>query len=89
MLPCGKKRGFVKQVFKVCAGETDCHLRKIFEIDIGSERFVLGVNFKNILSTLCVGAINGYLPVKSARAKQRGVKNIGAVGCRHNYNSRI
>ena len=74
---------FVEQVFYVRARKTAGHAREYLKGYVGRERLVARMHLEDRLSALDVGKGDIDLPVESARAQQRGVEDIRAVGRRH------
>ncbi len=76
----GEERGLVEQVRKVGAGESHGELGELVKPHVLVERLVLGVHAQDRLAALDVGAVDRDLTVKAARAQQRRVEDVGAVG---------
>ena len=81
----GQKCGFVQHVGQVSTGEAGGFAGQNCQVDTLRHGLALGVDFQNFLATLHVGSIHLNLAVKSSRAQQRRVQNVGAV-CRRNEN---
>ena len=87
VLSCREESSFVEKVCKVCARKADCRLRNAREINRLFEGLVSCVNTENFLSALYIRIADCYLTVETTGAEKGGVKNIGAVCCRHNDDS--
>ena len=87
--PCGKQCSFVKKIFEVCADKADGRIGNNSEVNVGCERFILGMNPENSLSALGVGIADSNLAVKTAGSQQSRVKDIGTVCRRNDDNSLI
>ena len=74
---------FVHQILKISAGEAGRRLGNGRKIDIVCQRLVLGVDFENVLAAAPVGRADVDLPVEAARAQQRRIENVLAVGRGH------
>ena len=79
----GEDGCLVEQVLDVRARETGGEAGKALEIDVGCERLVAAVHLEDVLAPLDVGDVDVDLTVESARAHERGVEDVGAVGRRH------
>ena len=55
----------------------------LLEIHVAFKGFALCVNMKDFFSALDIGIANGHLSVKTSGTEKRGVKDVGAVRCRH------
>src|SRR5680860_1144965 len=76
----GQQRGLVHQVLKVGAGEAGSLRGQVVEVDRLGQRLAAGVDLEDLRAALAVGAIDHDLAVEAARAKQRGVEDVGPVG---------
>ena len=76
----GEQRGFVDQVGEVGAGEAGRAAGDRARIDVGRQRHLLHVHAEDLLAPVDVGARHHDLAVEAARAQQRGVEHIRAVG---------
>ena len=54
--------------------------REHLEVDALGHRLALGVHLEDLLAALEVGGVDADLAVEAARAQQRGVEDVGAVG---------
>ncbi len=77
-----EQRRLVHQVGEVGAGETGRTPGDHVEVDTRRERLLLAVHGQDRLAPLEVGTIDDDLTVESARAQQRRVEDVGAVGRR-------
>ena len=78
--PGGEQGGLVHEVCEVRAGEAGGELGDALEVHLGRDGLVLAVDRQDPLATLHVGAVDRHLAVEAARAQQRGVEDVGAVG---------
>ena len=62
---CSKQSGFVEEIFEVCACEALSSLSNYLEVDIRTERFILGMNMEYFLSALDIGVSDNYLSVET------------------------
>ena len=85
VLSRGQQCGFVQHVGQICTGEAGGFAGQNCQVNALSHGLTLGVYFQNFLAALHVGGIHLNLAVKSSRAQQRRVQNVGAV-CRRNEN---
>ena len=83
---CGKKSAFVHEVHQVGTREARGELSDLLKVDVGTTRFVGGMNLKNALAALDIGRVDGDLPVEAARAKQSRVKDVDTIGCGDKHN---
>ena len=81
--PCGCNGSLVEKVFQVRAGETGCGARDLLQVYIVSQGLIGRMDFQDLLSSLYIGAADRDLSVKAAGTKDRRVKDIDAVGRRH------
>src|SRR5579859_953760 len=72
--------GLVEQVLKVGAGEARRLLGERFKLHAAVQRLALHVDVQNCQAPLDVGTVQHHLPVKAARAQQRRVQHVWAVG---------
>ena len=86
---CGKKSGFVRKVFKLCAGEARGGFCNYAKVNVRTERFVLCMDFKNRFASLNVRCTHYDLAVETSGSEKSRVKDIRAVGCRHNDDSGV
>ena len=78
----GQQRRLVDQVGEVGAGEAGGLAGEHVEVELGGERLAAGVDLEDLLAALAVGAVDGDLAVEAARAQQRRIEDVGAVGGR-------
>ena len=76
----GEQRGLVEHVGQVGTGEARRLAREHLEVDALGHRLALGVHLEDLLAALEVGRVDADLAVEAARAQQRGVEDVGAVG---------
>ena len=76
----GEQRGFVDEVGEIGAGEAGRAARNDARIDVGRQRHLLHVDGEDLLAALDVGARHDDLAVEAARAQQRRIEHVGAVG---------
>ena len=79
----GQQRGLVHQVFQVRAGEAGRALGDGVEVDVLGQLLAAGVDLQNGLAAADVGQGDVDLAVKAARAQQRLVEDVRAVGRGH------
>mmetsp|Transcript_809 Transcript_809/g.1489 ORF Transcript_809/g.1489 Transcript_809/m.1489 type:complete len:326 (+) Transcript_809:667-1644(+) len=79
---CRRQRAFVHQVGEVGAREPRRAARDNAQVHIGAKWHLAGVDAKNAFAALDVGIRHLNLAVEAARAQQRGIEYVGAVGCR-------
>ena len=83
---CGQKSRFVHEVCELCARKTNGGLRDLAKINSFLQGLITAMHAKNFFSTAHIGIIYSHTAVKTTGTKQCGVKDIGAVRCRHdNY----
>ena len=78
----GEQRGLVDEVRQVGAGEARRAAREHLEVDVVGERLAPRVDLQDAEAALEVGAVDDDLAVEAARAQQRRVEDVGAVGRR-------
>ena len=78
----GEQRGLVEHVGQVGTGEAGGAAGDDEEVDAGGERLALAVHLEDAVAALHVGGVDADLPVEAARAQQRRVEDVGAVGRR-------
>lgn len=76
----GQQRGLVEDVRQVRTGEARGALGDGLEVDVRRDRLALLVHLEDVQAALQVGALDGDLPVETARAQQRRVQDVRAVG---------
>jgi len=81
--PCSQQRRFVEQVCQFGPGIARCAARDDRKVNRPGKLYVLRVHFQNGFATAHVRQIDSNLAVEAARAQQRRVQNIRAVGCRN------
>ncbi len=77
---CREECRFVEHVREVSAREPGRALRQRAEVDVGGEWLALRMHAEDVLTALHVGSLDTDLAVEPARAQERGVENVGAVG---------
>src|SRR6185436_18752408 len=83
-LPTGGEQGrLVHDVGEVGPGESRRSGGEHAEVDVTVERDAADVDLEDLLATTQIGLIDDDLPVEAARAHERGVEHVGAVGGRH------
>ena len=83
----GVQGGLVDQVGQVGAAHSRRAPRHQREIDVGADLLVLAVDLEDREALLEVGQRHNDLAVEAARAQQRGVEDVGAVGGRHHHDA--
>ena len=78
----GEQRGLVEDVRQVRTREAGGALGDLAQVDLLREGLALRVDLQDGLAALQVGGLDGDLAVKTARAQQRRVEDVGAVGRR-------
>ena len=78
--PCGKERRFVGEVGEIGAREAGRAARDVKRFDGIIERLFAHMHFEDLFAAFEVGQADHHLPVKTARAQQRGVEDVRAVG---------
>ena len=76
----GEDRRLVHEVGEVGAGEAGRLLRDRLELDLRLERLALDVDVEDRAAALDVRQVERDLAVEAARAQQRRVEDVGAVG---------
>ena len=76
----GEDGRLVDQVGEVGAGEARRAAGEVVEVDRLVERLALDVDVEDLAPALDVGAVEDDLAVEAARAQERGVEDVGAVG---------
>ena len=79
--------GLVDQIFQISARKTGGALCNDLQGNIGSQGFILGVNFEDLFAALDVRKAHIDLTVKTARAQQCLIQNVGTVGSSHDDNA--
>ena len=85
VLPRGKDGALVHQRVEVRPAEARCALGHHLQVDVLGERLFARVDFEYLEPVGAVGQVDGNAAVKTAGAQERGVQNVGAVGCGHDY----
>ena len=75
----GEQRGLVEHVRQIRTGHSDGPLGQGLQVHVGSQRLVLRVDAQDLLAARQVRVADRDLPVKAARAQQRGVEDVRAV----------
>ena len=78
------QRGLVHKVFKVCAGKAGSSLCDGVEVNIVAQWLALGVDAENGFASADIGKTNINLTVKATGTEKGIIKNVCAVGGRHN-----
>ena len=76
----GQKRGLVKQVGQVGAGEARRAHGDHMQVDVRHERLALGVYLQNRLAAFQIRCFDGHLTVETTRAQQCRIEHIRTVG---------
>ena len=76
----GEERRLVHEVGEVRAGEAGRAARDDRGIHVGRDRHLAHVHQQDLLAAADVGQRHDDLAVEAARAQQRGVEHVGAVG---------
>ncbi len=76
----GEERGFVDDVGQFRAGVTGRAAGDEAEIDRLGDLHVAGVDMENLFATADVGQVDAHFAVETARAQQRGIEHVLAVG---------
>ena len=79
----------VQQVFKIRPGKSRRRLGYLIQVNVVAERFVLGMNSKNLPASSDVRHSHRDLPVEASRSQDCRVQNIHTVGRCENNNSLI
>jgi len=77
---CGQQGSFVDEVGKVCARKSGRAARDHPRVDVGCQRHLFHMHTENLLAPVDIGDRHHHLTVKPARAQQRRVEHVGAVG---------
>ena len=85
----GDDGGLVHQVGERGAREASCAFGDDGEVTALSERLALGVHLEDREAPLDVRQIDGDAPVEAARARERAVEHIGAVGGGEHDDARV
>ena len=85
----GEQRGLVEHVGQVGTGEPGGAAGDDVQVDVRRHRLALRVHREDPLAALEVGRVHGDLAVEAARAQQRGVEDVGAVGGRDEDDVRV
>ena len=80
VLTGGQQGRLVEDVGQISTRESGGALGDLSEIDFLGQGFVRGMDLEDVLAALHVRGFDGDLPVEAARAQQRRVEDIGAVG---------
>ena len=78
--PRGEDGRLVDEVGQVGAGEAGRLAGDAFDVDALVERLALGVDLEDLGPALHVGPVEDDLAVEAARAQERRVEDVGAVG---------
>ena len=78
----GEQRGLVEDVGQVGTGETGGTTGHREQVDTGGQRLALAVHLQDAVPADHVGCIDCDLTVEAPRTQQRGVEDVGTVGCR-------
>ena len=85
----GKNGGLINNGRKIRAAEHWRAARHALQIHIWTHLHFLGVHGKNLSSSRNIWKLHAHGAIKAARACQRRVKDIGAIGCGNNNHLRI
>ena len=86
----GRQDGrLVHHVFQLGAGGVGHALGHVAQIHIRRKRLALAVHLEDGHAAVQVGIVHRHLPVEAAGAQKRGVKNVAAVGGRHDDHALI
>ena len=77
--PTGEQRRLVEQVLQIRAGEARRAPGDLREVDVLGEGLVARVDGEDLLAALDIRQADIDLPVKAARAQERGVEDVDAV----------
>ena len=75
-----EQRRLVQDVGQVRAGEAGGALGDLIEVDVAGHGLSLGVHAQDRSAPGHVRGLDGHLTVEAARAQQRGVEHVRAVG---------
>src|SRR5690606_3207294 len=75
-----EQRGLVQHIGQIGTGEAGGAAGDGGQVDVGRDRLALLVDLEDLQTALHVGAVDGDLPVETARTQQRRVEDVGAVG---------
>ena len=78
-----EQRRLVDEVREIGAGEPGRARRDDLQVDVRRHLHALGVNAQDLLAALDVGLVDEHLAIEPARAEQRRVEHLGAVGRAH------
>ncbi len=87
VVPRGQKGGFVQKVRQIRTGKACRCLRNDLQVDFLCQRLAFGMYAEDCLAPFYVRTSHIHLPVETARAQKRRVKNIRAVRCRNDDNA--
>ena len=76
---CSINSSFVKKILQICACKSCGCLGDLAKIHIISQRFVLGMDHKDLFSALDIRASHTDFTVKSSRTEDRRIQNIHTV----------
>ena len=76
----GEQRRLVDEVGEVGAGEAGRLAGERVDVDLLGQRLAARVDLEDLRAALAVGAVDDDLAVEAARAQQRGVEDVRAVG---------
>src|SRR3954468_150907 len=72
--------GLVDEVRQVGAGEAGGLAGQGVDVDLLGQRLAARVDLEDLGAALAVGAVDDDLAVEAARAQERGIEDVGAVG---------
>ncbi len=78
---CRKDGCFINQVLQVCANKARSRSGNFSKVNGRIDRLAFGVYFENGFTPVLIRLIQHHTPVKTARAEQGRVQDIGSVGC--------
>ena len=81
-------RRLVQKVFQVCTCKSGCGLSDLSQIHILAKRLILGMNPKDLLTSLHIRTSDCHLTVKTSRTEDRRIQNIHTV-CGSHYNNSL
>ena len=82
VLAGGEQRGLVEDVGQVGAGEAGRAAGDAQQVDVRRDRLAARVHLEDLVAAVEVGGVDADLAVEAARAQQRRVEHVGAVGRR-------
>ena len=89
ILFCCQNGRLIQQIFQFCSGKSGSGLSDLCQIHIVTERFPLGMNFQDLLSSAHIRCTYRNRTVKSSRTQNRRIQDIHTVRCCHHDDSLI